>query len=146
MALKQRDFQEGKLHPQLMTLPGTYHIMEFTYPAYLVKLGWCSDCSAEFHGTSINNQLHLGPELTSQIVGVLLDSGLKQWRSWLILKLCFIKSTSLKGKEAFLGTCCGRMLIWKNFLIMNCMYICLVAHHPLDTVIMLFFNLQQRSN
>lgn len=71
MALKQRDFQEGKLHPQLMTLPVIYHIMEFTYPAYLVKLGWCSDCSAEFHGTSINNQLHLGPDLTSQIVGVL---------------------------------------------------------------------------
>ena len=45
------------------------------------------DCSAEFQGTSLNKELlPPGPELTSQLVGYLLGSGLKKWRSCLMLK------------------------------------------------------------
>ena len=34
--------------------------------------------------------------------------------SWLVVKPCFTKYTSLKRKKVFLDTCSGRMLIWKK--------------------------------
>ena len=45
---------------------GVYHLSKSE--KILVVL----DLNAEFHGTSINNALLLGPDLTNQIVGVLL--------------------------------------------------------------------------
>ena len=44
----------------------------------------------------------------------------------------------LKGKEAFVSTCHGRMLICKTLLIMKFVYVRLVGHHPLNIVTMLY--------
>ena len=63
------------------------------------------DWSAEFHGTSLDEEILPGPDLTSQLVGVLTRFRTKKWHSWMILKLCFTKCTSLKRKESFFGTC-----------------------------------------
>ena len=64
-------FQETQLHPQLTTVPGIYHIMEFTTLVKPGKIRVVFDCSAEFHGTSLNKELLPGPDLTNQLVGVL---------------------------------------------------------------------------
>ena len=111
---------------------GVYH------PCKPGKIRVRFDCSAEFDGTSLNKELLPGTDLISQLVGVLTRLRIEEADSWLILKLCFTKCTSLKRKEAFLGTCGGRMLIWKNLLIMKCVYMYLVGHHPLDVVTMLY--------
>ena len=101
---------------------GVYH------PFKPGKIRVVFDWSAEFCGTSI----------TSQLVGVLTRFRTEGMAFMaFILKPSFTKYTSRKWKEAFLGTCGGRMLIWKNLLIMKCVYMCLVGHHPLDVVIML---------
>lgn len=42
------------------------------------------DCGAEFKGTSLNNQLLQGPNLTSSLVGVLTSSDWSQWQLWSI--------------------------------------------------------------
>ena len=44
---------------------GVYH------PCKPGKIRVVFDCSAEFHGTSLNKELLPGPDLTSQLVGVL---------------------------------------------------------------------------
>ena len=42
------------------------------HPAKLDKIKVVFDCSAEHPGTSINNELMSGPDLTNQIISVLL--------------------------------------------------------------------------
>ena len=63
------DFQERQLHLQQMIVPGIYHIMEFSCKPGKIRVVF--DCSTEFHGTSLNKELLPGPDLTSQLVGVL---------------------------------------------------------------------------
>ena len=65
------DFQERQLHPQLMTVPGIYPHHGVYHPCKPGKIRVVFDCSAEFHGTSLNKELLPGPDLTSQLVGVL---------------------------------------------------------------------------
>ena len=43
-----------------------------THPAKPGKVRVVFDCSAEFGGTSLNKQLITGPDLTNQLVGVLI--------------------------------------------------------------------------
>ena len=96
------------------------------------------DCGAEFHGTSLNKELLPRPDLTNQLVGVHTRFRTEEVAFMADIEAMFIKCTSLRRKEAFLGTCGGRMLIWRNLLIMKCVYMYLVGHHPLDVVTMLF--------
>ena len=119
-----------------MAAPGIYHIMEFTTLVNLVKFRSC--LIAVLNSWYIIRQRTTSRARPYQTLGYLLDSGLKKWHSWVILKPYFTKCTSLKRKDAFLGTCSGRMLIWKNVLIMKFVYMYLVGHHPLDVVTMLY--------
>ena len=50
--------------------PSTFHIMVCTTQASQKKRV-VFDCSAEFEGGSINQELLSGPDLTNQVVGVL---------------------------------------------------------------------------
>ena len=116
---------------------GVYH------PCKPGKIRVVFDCSAEFHGTSLNKELLSGPDLTSQLVGVLTTFRIEEVAFMADIEAMFHqvhipKCTSLKRKEAFLGTCGRRMLIWKNLLIMKCVYMYLVEHHLLDVATMLY--------
>ena len=66
------DFQKRQLHPQLMTVPGIYHITTSrgNTLANLVKLGWCLIVVLSFMVQTLSKELLPGPELTSQLVGI----------------------------------------------------------------------------
>ena len=111
---------------------GVYH------PCKPGKIRVVFDCSAEFHGTSLNKELLPGPDLTSQLVGVLTRFRTEEETFMADIEPMFHQVHIPKRKEASFGTCGGRMLICKNLFIMKCVYMCLVKHHPLDVAIMLY--------
>lgn len=62
------------------------------------KLRVVFDCSASYQGTSLNDKLLQGPDLTNSLIGVLTRLRREKKKtlspSWLILKECFIRSGS----------------------------------------------------
>ena len=96
---------------------GVYHLCK------PVKIRVVFDCSNEFHGTPLNKELLPGPGLTNELVGVLTRFRTEEVAFMADIEAMFHQVHSLKRTEAFLGTCGGRMLIWKNVLIMKCVYI-----------------------
>ena len=51
---------------------GIYLIMGFIHPGKPNKICVVFDCSAEYAGRSINKELLVGPDLTNQIIGILI--------------------------------------------------------------------------
>ena len=50
------------------------------------------DCAAEHRGTSLNNRVLQGPDLTNKLIGVLLRFRLHPWQSWQTSRRCSTKS------------------------------------------------------
>ena len=51
---------------------GIYLIMGFIHPGKPNKICVVFDCSAEYAGRSINKEILVGPDLTNQIIGILI--------------------------------------------------------------------------
>ena len=80
------------------------------YPCKPDKIRLVFDCSAEFHGTSLDKELLPGPELTSQLVGVLTRFKTKEMVFMADIEAMF-HQVHIPEKERS-----GRMLIYKNLL------------------------------
>ena len=61
------------------------------HPAKPGKVSVMFDCSAEYRGTSLNNQLITEPDLTNQLAGVLTKFTEEQIAFLQISSLCFTK-------------------------------------------------------
>ena len=87
----------------------THH--EVYHPSNLGNIRVVFDCNAEYDGVSKNKRLLCGPDLTNQVVGILVNLERIIWKSCQILKPCFTKclwQTSIEVYLAFFG---GKMEI-----------------------------------
>ena len=66
---------------------GTFHIMECTIKKKPGKIKVVFDCSALYHGFSLNQQLLQGPDHTNNLTGVLCRFGMER-----ITFMCDIKA------------------------------------------------------
>ena len=110
---------------------GVYH------PAKPGKISVTFDCSEEYLGYALNKQLIPGPDLTNQIVGVLIRFRGKQVAYVGDMRQCFTKSGFLNVNEACYNSC-GRKAATSttNLLIISCVFMYLEVHHQQDLAIM----------
>ena len=59
------------------------------------------DCSTNYGGTSLNNKLLSGSDLTNQLAGVLIRFRTEEVAFMVTLRQCIIKCKFLKNREVF---------------------------------------------
>ena len=95
------------------------------------------DCGLEYLGYTLNKQLIPGPDLTNQIVGVLIRFRENRLHLWETLRQCFTKSGFLNISKAYFDSCGGKATTSAiNLLITRCVFMYLEVHHHQFVTIM----------
>ena len=110
---------------------GVYH------PAKSGKIKVIFECNAEYLGYTLNKQLMPGPDLTNQIVGVLISFREEQVAFMGDIEAMFTKSGFLNVNEAFYDSCGGKATTSTiNLPITRCVFMYLEVHHHQVVAIM----------
>ena len=110
---------------------GVYH------PAKPGKIKVIFECSAEYLGYTLNKQLMPGPDLTNQVVGVLIRFREEQVAFMGDIEAMFTKSGFLNVNEACYDSCGGKATTSTiNLPITRCVFMYLEVHHHQVVAIM----------